>query len=647
MTVVVRVINIFFVQPGGVADPILDPELPPGGDRDGAVMDFSGGVYAMTRSRSLLRLLVAPVLLAAMSLPVAAMDRSPTPLEESAGRRTPRYAETMDWLRELANGSPLLQVTDFGTSPEGRPLPLVIADKRGRFTPAELAARGDDHAVVLVQACIHAGESCGKDAGMLLLRDLVADPELAARLLERVTLLFIPIFNVDGHERFSPYGRINQNGPEEMGWRVTAANLNLNRDHLKADTVEMRAWLAMFAVWLPDFFIDIHSTDGADYQYPLTYSLETHGNLESGVTAWTRRYEQDLTSAMAAQGWPVHPYVALKDWADPGSGLVTWAATPRFSQGYAALQNRPGLLVEAHMLKDYATRVEGVDRLLRHTLGWLNGEAAGLRAAVTAADALTAGPAFRSEPLALDFALTDSVRSIDFLGVGTTEVTSEVTGGRWHRFDGGPQVLKMKMQDVLAPSVIAQLPEAYLVPPAWGEAIERLRVHGVVSWRLDEPVTLEVRSWRLTDPKWQEKSYEGRHPVTFGAEPLVETRTFPAGTVVVDLSQRTARVAAHLLEPLAPDALAQWGFFDAAFERVEYVEAYVIEAMIPQLLADHPEWAAELEATKAASPEFAADPWAIRMWFYARTPWWDGRAGIYPVGCLDDRAVVEALPGRP
>lgn len=566
-----------------------------------------------------------------------------TPFEASGGRRTPRYDETVTWLRDLAAASPLLDYATFGTSPEGRPLPVVVADLRGRFTAEALADRGPDHAVLLVQACIHAGESCGKDAGMVLLRDLAADRDLAASLLRNVTLVFIPIFNVDGHERFSPYGRINQNGPEQMGWRVNAANLNLNRDHLKADSVEMRAWLALFRAWLPDFFIDIHSTDGADYQYVVTYSLETHGNLEAGVTAWTRRYEEGMKAAMAAQGWPVFPYVTMKNWGDPNSGLVTWAATPRFSQGYVALQNRPGLLVEAHMLKDYATRVEGVDRLLRHTLAWLGDEARALRSAVTAADAFTAGPEFRAQPLALDFALTDSVRTVEFLGVGASEQTSPVTGGRWFRFDGGPRTIRMPMQDHLAPSVTADLPEAYLVPAAWAEAVERLEAHGVVSWRLPAAVTLPVRSWRLTDPKWQERSYEGRHPVTFTAEPLEETRTYPAGTVVVDLRRRDARVAAHLLEPRGPDALVRWGLFDAAFERVEYVESYVIEEMIPRLLAEHPEWAAELAARKAASPEFAADPWAIRMWFYQRTPWWDARAGVYPVGCLDDREAVDRL----
>ena len=102
-------------------------------------------------------------------------------------------------------------------------------------------------------------------------------------------------------------------------------------------------------------------------------------------------------------------------------------------------------------------------------------------------------------------------------------------------------------------------------------------------------------------------------------------------------------MAAHLLEPHGPDALVGWGFFDSVFERVEYVESYVIEQMIPKLLAEHPEWAAELAAKKAASPDFASDPWAIRTWFYQRTPWWDARAGVYPVGCLDDREAVERL----
>ena len=565
-----------------------------------------------------------------------------TPFEESGGKRTPTYEETMAWFADLAADSPLIELTSFGTSPQGRKLPLVIADLEGGFTAADHHDR-EDRVVLLVEACIHAGESCGKDAGMLLLRDLAENPDLAAELLNKVTFLFVPIFNVDGHERFGPHNRINQNGPEEMGWRVTGQNLNLNRDFLKADTPEMRDWLGMFNEWLPDFFIDIHSTDGADYQYAITYSMETRGNMDPGLTAWTVAYEEKMNAAMVADGFPMAPYVAFKKWHDPRSGLKTWVATPRFSQGYTALQNRPGLLIETHMLKDYPTRVESTLKLVTNTLSWLNTDAGRLRDLVVAADMATASPGFRAAPFPLKFELTEDSTMVAFAGVSYETVTSEVTGGQWSHFSGEPETMELAFFGKHKPSVTADLPEAYVIPPEWTAAIERLAAHGVEFQRLASPVELEIRTWKFSDAKWQERPYEGHHPVTFTSEPVTETRIFPAGSVVVDMNQRTARVVAHLLEPRAPDSLMQWGFFDAIFERVEYVESYVIEEMIIEMMAENPALAAELAEKKAADPEFAADPWAIRHWFYEKTPYYDQRVGIYPVGSLDSREVVGEL----
>lgn len=568
-----------------------------------------------------------------------------TPFERSGGLRTPDNAETVAWLRELAEETPIFDYQTFGISPRGRELPLVVADLFGRYRPDDHGRRRD-RVVVLVQACIHAGESCGKDAGMLLLRDLARSRHLAGELLAKVTVLFIPIFNVDGHARFGPFGRINQNGPEEMGWRTTSRNLNLNRDYLKADTAEMRDWLSLFNAWAPDFFVDVHSTDGADYQYPITYKLETKGNMVAGLAEWTAAFGAGMERAMRDDGYPMAPYVTFKEWHDPRSGLRAEVMTPRFSQGYTAIRNRPGLLIETHMLKDYATRVESTRRLLTHTLRWLNGEAASLRAAVAAADAWTASPEFRAEPFPLSFELTEKARQVEFLGFSYEAVTSEVTGGQYFRYSDIPETMSLDFWDDSAPSVTADLPEAYVVPPEWVEVVERFDAHGIAYRRLAEDRELRVRTWRFSHASWQERPYEGRHPVTFAAESLVETRVFPAGSVVVDMNQSGAPVAAHLLEPLGPDALVGWGFFDAVFSQVEYAESYVIEAMIPRLLAENPAWEAELAELKAADPAFAADPWAIRHWFYARTPYFDDRLAMYPVGCLDDPADLEALPLR-
>jgi len=255
-----------------------------------------------------------------------------------------------------------------------------------------------------------------------------------------------------------------------------------------------------------------------------------------------------------------------------------------------------------------------------------------------------ADPAFREGPFALEFEFTEESRPFEFAGISYETVTSEVTGGSWYRYSDEPETMQLDLYEQLEPSDTVKLPAAYLVPPEWYEAVERLEAHGIPFRRLSEPVKLDIRTWRFSDAKWREKPYEGRHTVSFTAIEHTENRVFPAGTAVVDMNQRTTRVVAHLLEPKGPDSLVRWGYFDAVFERVEYVESYVIEQMIPQMLEETPDLAEELEAAKEASPEFAADPWAIRYWFYAKTPYFDQRVGVYPVGMLDDPAIVSILP---
>lgn len=260
-----------------------------------------------------------------------------TDYELSGGKKTPRYKETINYCLQLADASPMLHFTSFGISPQGRNLPVMIVDRDGLQTPEAIKAAG--RIILMIQACIHPGESEGKDAGLMLVRDLASG---IRDLLDHVSVIFIPIFNVDGHERFGPYNRINQNGPEEMGWRVTATNLNLNRDFLKADAPEMQAWLKLFNNWMPDFFVDIHTTDGADYQYVLTYMMETLGNMDTGLTAWCDSvFLPGWTSEMEEAGYPVFPYVQFRRWHDPKSGLIRDVAPPMLSQGYVALRNRP------------------------------------------------------------------------------------------------------------------------------------------------------------------------------------------------------------------------------------------------------------------------------------------------------------------
>jgi hypothetical protein len=566
--------------------------------------------------------------------------------EKSGEKATPRYDETIAYCKKLDKASPWIRYTTFGKSAQGRDLPLVIASKGGVFAAWETErAHKKGDIVVLVEAGIHSGEIEGKDAGLMLLRDIAIDKKYP-ELLDHVTILFIPIFNVDGHERFGPYNRINQNGPEEMGWRTTANSLNLNRDFLKIDAVETRAWLKLFNDWNPDFFIDCHTTDGADYQYAITYIVDIFGNLVPPLGDWARDvYLANVTTTMELAGYPMCPYVNLIEWPNPRSGMFSWVSTPRFSQGYVTIRNRPSILIETHQRKEYSVRVSATYEMVRQTIDLLGREREGLRKAIDMADAYSASPEFRGKPYPLRFR-TDRSDSVffEFRGVAYDTVKSDITGGNWYRFNGKPETFTIPYFDKQKVVATADLPEAYIVPTEWASVIDRLAVHGVEFRRLSKPATLEVHSYRFKNAQWQEEPYEGRHPARFDVEPIVETRTFPAGSAVVDMNQPRSQVAAHILEPMGPDSYVLWGFFDAVFEQKEYADADVIEKLAPEMLAKDDSLRKEFEQRKAADPEFAKRPRAIINWFYQHSLYRDDRKDVYPVGMVVDRKVIEYLP---
>lgn len=567
-----------------------------------------------------------------------------TRAESSNFTETPRYAETIDYCRRIAGASPLVDYTSFGISPEGRELPLVIIDGHGNFTPEAVRASGN--AVVLIQNGIHAGESDGKDASLLLLRDLSVSGELSA-LLDSVTVLIIPIFNVDGHERFGPYNRINQNGPSEMGFRATAQNLNLNRDYLKADAPEMQAWLRLFNRWLPDLMVDTHVTDGADHQYVLTYAVGNDQDVSPSLRRWTREtLEPFLNTAMQEDGYPVLPYFWMRDRTRIRRGLLHGPFSPRYSTGYGAAQNRIFYLIETHMLKDYRTRVMATRRLLQHILRLANRRSRRLQMINLEADRETAHQlAGRQYPLRLEISLQDSTE-ISFLGVEYKVEESSISGSGWVQYGQRPETYRLPFFSTTKVVDSTVVPFAYLIPPQWTLQIDRLAAHGVPIRRLAQPVTVEVGSYQFRNVSWRDTPFEGHHLVNFETDPLTEVRTFPAGTAVVFMNHRTNRVAINLLEPQAPDSFVRWGFWDSIFERKEYAEDYVLEEMARQMLAEKPELRAEFEAALSNDPRLAANPRARLNFFYERTPYWEKQVNIYPVGKLmsDVPLPLEALP---
>jgi len=555
--------------------------------------------------------------------------------EKSGFKATPTYDETIAYCKLLDESSPWILYTTFGKSPQGRDLPLLIIDSDGFTDPVQTGFKGK--LVVLIEAGIHPGEIDGKDAGLMFFRDIAING-LHEGVPRNVTFLFIPIFNVDGHERFGPYNRINQDGPEEMGWRTTAQNLNLNRDFLKADAPEMQAWLQLWQKWNPDFFVDIHVTDGADYQYVMTYGLETFGNMDEGLTTWTMdQFIPAMETYMDKVGYPAFPYIMFRQWHDPRSGLRSSAGGPKFSQGYAASRNRIGLLVENHSLKDYKTRVNGTYELLKFLNAFLSEKSYEVIAMNNTADKYAASASFHAKPFAVDYKAAPDSIMVDFRGVEYEVVKSDLTGGDWFKYHPDkPVTFKVPFFNRQVPATEISFPEAYIIPPEWTFVRDKLKLHGIRYTILEKPVKISVESYKFTKVDYGKSSYEGHSQVKPTFKSFTEEREYPAGSVVVPTRQVCSRLIAHMFEPSSPDSYLQWGFFNSIFEMKEYFETYQMEEYARKMIADDPNILVEFERWRVENPDKEGNQWAELEWFFLRSPWADKKLNVYPVGRVMD-----------
>lgn len=547
-----------------------------------------------------------------------------TPAEQSDFARTPRYDETVQWLQKLAAAVPELKMVSLGKSPEGRDIWMVLASKERAFTPAALRATGKP--IFLAQAGIHSGEIDGKDAGMMLLRDMTVRNQ-KRDLLDGVNLLFIPILSVDAHERFSAFSRINQRGPVEMGWRTNARNLNLNRDYTKLDAPEMRALMRALNEWNPDLYFDIHVTDGADYQYDITFGYNGRHAYSPAIATWLDEiFRPAAERDLKAQGHIPGPLIFAANWRDFQQGMADWTGSPRFSNGYGDLRHLPTVLIENHSLKPYQQRVLGTYVLLESTMRTLAQQGKKLR------EAINAERSRRAQEIPLTWQVSKRPpEMMEFLGVESREVLSPVTNSPWVQWTGKPVTMKIPVIRADEPELTVRRPAAYWIPPAWSEVIERLALHGIQMEKLTAPREVEVEMYRIQNSKLADQPFEGHVGVT--GTPVVERhkRRFPAGAVRLSTDQPLGDLAVILLEPNSPDSFFQWGFFLEILSPTEYVEEYVMQPMAARMLAENANLQAAFEQKIKADSTLAKNPQEKLQWLYQRTPYFDSEWNLYPV----------------
>ncbi|MCW8804263.1 MAG: hypothetical protein OQK57_07695, partial [Ignavibacteriaceae bacterium] len=406
------------------------------------------------------------------------------------------------------------------------------------------------------------------------------------------------------------------------------------RDWMKADSPEMQAMLKLISRYLPDFAIDTHTTDGADYQYSVTYSVEKHKNIFHETAEWLKNdFIPYLENEVTQQGYLIHPYVYLKNWQKGlDDGIIDWASSPRLSTGYFALRNRPSLLIETHMFKPYKERVYATKAVLETTMEFIFNNSTELTELNREADKQTTMLYEKDEYLPLTFSNTDKYELMNFKGYKYYWDSSAISGTQKLVYTESKLNFEIKYFDDIIVTDSIKVAKGYYIPPEYSSLVEKLKLHGInPSFFIRKSRRVTTTRYKFKNVNFSESSYEGRQTVTFDYDTYEEDVEIPQGSYLYLTEFTNARLLSQMLEPKSADSFIQWGFMNQIFEQKEYYEDYVMEKFAEEMLEKDPELKKEFEEKLKSDEAFRNSSKARLDFFYERSPYPDKRLNVYPI----------------
>ena len=547
-----------------------------------------------------------------------------TPFEVSEGKNTATYEEVINFYMALAKEFPEIHIQTIGTTDSGLPLHLVTYNPEAEFNFQKL--RGEK-LILMINNGIHPGESDGIDATMMLYRDLA---EAKLPIPANAVLACIPLYNIGGSLNRTQKTRVNQNGPESYGFRGNARNFDLNRDFIKSDTRNTQTFSSIFHLVKPDIFIDTHVSNGADYQYSLSHLFTQHNKLGGEPGAFLQdKMIPGIEKEMEAAGIPLTPYVNVFN-KPPETGFEQFMDYPRYSTGYAALWNTPGLMIESHMLKDYTTRVRHTYELLAKILVYADQHAPEILE--IRQRALQRHLHWTHYPTQWEID-SSQIRKLQFKGYQADTITSSVTGlPRLKYRRDKPRDLEVNYYNSYKPTDSVLIPEAYILPRAWQRVVDRLNWNQINYTAFEVDTLIPVETDRILNYKTATSPYEGHYlhyqtQVASGeAEILVQ-----AGDLYIPTDQAGIRYIMETLEPAAPDSFFNWNFFDTRLQQKEGFSPYVFEDLAREYLNQNPALRDSLEAMKIRDAAFREDSYRQLYWIYQQTGYYEAAYNLYPV----------------
>ncbi len=533
-----------------------------------------------------------------------------TTFERSQGTETATYDEVIEFYTQLAEAHTAVAMYEMDRTDSGKPLNLVTFNPNRSFE-SEFSGN-DEKLVVLINNGIHPGESDGIDASMMLIRDL-AEGKIAAPLNTIVAV--IPVYNIGGALNRNSTTRTNQNGPVEYGFRGNARNFDLNRDFIKADTKNTRAFIDLFRTVKPDLFVDTHVSNGADYQYTLTHLFTQHNKLGGSLGEYIQdSFMPRLEDSLQKKEWDISPYVNVFN-RTPEAGFSQFLDGPRLSTGFTTLYNTLGMMIETHMLKPYKSRVEGTYTMLNEFIAIADKDAGNIiNMRQEANNRFKTGDQY---PLTWKVDSSSS-RVLNFKGYEAEMIISEITGVSRLKYDSlKPYTREVTYYDQFVPATFTTIPKKYIIPRGNWKIMELIRLNKIQYEKVVRDTLITGQVYRIISTETSRRPYEGHYPhYNTQVELTTEEVSIEVGDYILETDQPGMRYLLETLEPMAPDSFFNWNYFDPILGQKEGFSPYVWEDMALDFLNDNPEIKKQFEEKKRQNPQFAQNWYTQLDWIH-------------------------------
>lgn len=549
-----------------------------------------------------------------------------TLFERSGGTKTPTYQEIISWWKMIDARFSQVKMLTMGQTDAGFPLNLVVVSGNKDFDFEHI--RKANRRIILINNGIHPGEPDGIDASMLLVRDIVANKKT---LPANIVLAIIPVYNIGGCLNRSDNYRVDQNGPDSFGFRGNSQNLDLNRDFIKSDSRDARAFEAIFHLLDPDVLVDNHVSNGADYQHIMTLLCAQHSKLggELGTFMHTA-FEPGLYALMKQKGYDLVPYVNFSGETPESGDWTAFYDAARFSSGYASQWQTFAFMPETHMLKSYDKRVLATNALMESFIEFTSQNSDSI-----ARLRQRAKQHVRSQQ---EFSMNwvvqkDKYDEVNFKGYEAGHKPSGVSQlPRLYYDRNKPYEKKIKFHNDFEPTLTVKKPTAYIIPQGWWKVIDLLRINKVEMRQLTHDSTIDVVVTKIEDYKTSPRQYEGHHlNSAVKISTTNEKVKFRKGDYYIAMNQRANRFLMEVLEPQNEDSYFAWNFFDPILGQKEGYSSYAFEDIAADYLDKHSELKKKLEEKRSADTAFAKSAAAQLDFVYKNSPYYEPDHMRYPV----------------